>query len=89
MSSLQETRFKELGKLVSVSSYSYQLYVIRTNELLLTEIIADRTIPDRQNLFIAYRMRYGRDLQADIRSDLSGKTERSESIAFDHAKGKL
>ncbi|KAF5380744.1 hypothetical protein D9757_007147 [Collybiopsis confluens] len=47
-----------------------------TDELLLTEIIADRTPSDRQNLFIAYRMRYGRDLQADIRGDLSAKTER-------------
>jgi len=47
-----------------------------TNEFLLTEIIADRTNSDRQHLFIAYRMRYGRDLQADIRNDLSGKTER-------------
>ncbi|KIK69997.1 hypothetical protein GYMLUDRAFT_213006 [Collybiopsis luxurians FD-317 M1] len=47
-----------------------------TDELLLTEIIADRTPSDLQNLFIAYRMRYGRDLQADIRDDLSAKTER-------------
>ncbi|KAJ4480339.1 hypothetical protein C8R41DRAFT_798870 [Lentinula lateritia] len=47
-----------------------------TDELLLTEVIADLTPSDRQNLFMAYRMRYGRDLQADIRNDLSAKTER-------------
>ncbi|KAF9062722.1 hypothetical protein BDP27DRAFT_1233202 [Rhodocollybia butyracea] len=47
-----------------------------TDELLLTEVIVDRTPADRQQLFIAYRMRYGRDLQADIRDDLSAKTER-------------
>ncbi|KAJ3797112.1 hypothetical protein GGU11DRAFT_878107 [Lentinula aff. detonsa] len=47
-----------------------------TDELLLTEVIVDLTPSDRQNLFIAYRMRYGRDLQADIRGDLSAKTER-------------
>ncbi|KAJ3719908.1 hypothetical protein C8R42DRAFT_672136 [Lentinula raphanica] len=47
-----------------------------TDEILLTEIIADLTPSDRQNLCVAYRMRYGRDLQADIRGDLSAKTER-------------
>ncbi|KAH7874947.1 uncharacterized protein C8R40DRAFT_1190920 [Lentinula edodes] len=63
-----------------------------TDELLLTEVIADLTPSDRQNLFMAYRMRYGRDLQADIRNDLSAKTERqaqrnvlssSTGVAFD------
>ncbi|KAJ4467255.1 hypothetical protein J3R30DRAFT_3718159 [Lentinula aciculospora] len=47
-----------------------------TDELLMIEIIADLTPSDRQNLSIAYRMRYGRDLQTDIRGDLNAKTER-------------
>ncbi|KAF5367590.1 hypothetical protein D9757_010641 [Collybiopsis confluens] len=47
-----------------------------TDELLLTELIADRSPNDLYYLTQAYRTKYGRGLEEKVRSDLSGKTER-------------
>ncbi|KAF9258306.1 Annexin [Marasmius fiardii PR-910] len=49
---------------------------VGTNETLLTEIIADRTPSDLNLLSIAYRQRYGKSLENEVRDDLSAKTKR-------------
>ncbi|KAG7091610.1 hypothetical protein E1B28_010629 [Marasmius oreades] len=51
-----------------------------TDETLLTEIIVDRTQNDLNLLSIAYRQRYGRNFESEIRGDLSAKTERMFSM---------
>lgn len=48
-----------------------------TNEMLLTELILGRSGGEIRLLVEGYRIRYGRDLVSAVKSDLSGKTERS------------
>ena len=48
-----------------------------TNEMLLTELIFGRSGGEIRLLIEGYRLKYGKDLVSAVKSDLSGKTERS------------
>lgn len=48
-----------------------------TNEMLLTELILGRSGVEIRLLIEGYRIKYGKDLVSVVKSDLSGKTERS------------
>ena len=48
-----------------------------TNEFLLVELIMGRPGPEIRWLKTGYRLRYGKDLTDAVKSDVSGKIERS------------
>ena len=45
--------------------------------MLLTELILNRNQDELRLLIAAYKKRWGKDLVDDVKSDLSGKLERS------------
>ena len=51
---------------------------IGTDEMLLTELVLNRNQDELRLLIAAYKKRWGKDLVDDVKSDLSGKIERSE-----------
>lgn len=48
-----------------------------TNEMLLTELILGRSGGEIRLLIEGYRIKHGKDLVSVVKSDLSGKIERS------------
>jgi len=57
-----------------------------TNEMLLVELILGRPGHEIRWLKTGYRLRYGRDLVDEVKSDLSGKTERMFIMALNTQK---
>lgn len=49
--------------------------------MLLIELVLGRPGHEIRWLKNAYKLRYGKDLVDDVKSDLSGKTERSECFS--------
>ncbi|KAF9565818.1 Annexin [Agrocybe pediades] len=56
-----------------------------TNEMLLIEVILGRPAHEIRWLKTAYKMKYGKDLVEEVKSDLGGKTERLFVMAL-HAQ---
>jgi annexin A7/11 len=54
-----------------------------TNEFLLVELIMGRSGSEIRWLKTGYRMRYGKDLTAAVKSDVSGKLERSAYFSIE------
>ncbi|KAF8174952.1 hypothetical protein BJ912DRAFT_989350 [Pholiota molesta] len=57
-----------------------------TNEMLLVELVLGRPGHEIRWLKNAYKLRYGKDLVDDVKSDLSGKTERMFIMALNTQK---
>ncbi|THU75820.1 Annexin [Dendrothele bispora CBS 962.96] len=63
---------KELVEVIDKETGSW----FRTDETLLTELLVDRSTTDLQTLAFAFHRQYGKDIQREVKGDLSAKTER-------------